>query len=238
MRHHPEHVAALVDDAGYIALAAVRIGARRHVPSGRAVAEDDAAGGLQFGQGSIIRCIAALPVRYRHAQKIPGRATDREWGVGVLDAKVHPLAAILQGIVAHERTGQEVGLAQYLEAVADADDRLALFHVTPDSDHHRREAGDGARSQVVAVREAARQHDAVVGGEVALPVPDEVRLVPHHPGERVLAVAVAPGAGKDDDGEAHAETVISRMARARNWREDEQPVSLCDPKVRRTATGN
>src|SRR5439155_11036802 len=72
-----------------------------------------------------------------------------------------------------------------------------------DSGHYRREAGDGASPQVVAVREAARQDDAVVGGEIAFPVPDEVRLVSHHFGERPLAVSVAPGAGENEDGEAH-----------------------------------
>src|SRR5207244_8815625 len=124
-----------------------------------------------------------------------------------------------------------VRLAEYLEAVADAKDRLAFFHVTTDSGHYRREAGDGASPQVVAVREAARQDDAVVGGEVAFPVPDEVRLVSHHFGERPLTVAVAPGAGEDDDGEAHDFRVQEPGARSQ-IRSD---MTGMDPAERRSA---
>ena len=42
----------------------------------------------------------------------------------VLDAQPRRHAAELQAVVAHERAGQQVRLAQDLEAVADADDGL------------------------------------------------------------------------------------------------------------------
>src|SRR5437870_11710677 len=103
-----------------------------------------------------------------------------------------------------------MGLAEYLEAVADADDGLSLFSVASHGAHHRREAGDSARPQGVAVGEAGGEHDAVVRGEVALAEPDEIRLVAHDVSEGVLAVAVAPGAGEDDDGEAHGPTMEHR----------------------------
>src|SRR5207244_1375646 len=81
--------------------------------------------------------------------------------------------------------------------------------------HDGREAGDGARAQVVAVREAAREHDTIVRGEVALAVPDEVSADARDLRERVLAVVVAPGAGEDDDSKTHAETVIARQSGTR-----------------------
>ena len=137
----------------------------------------------------------------------PGSQAVLQADVGVLGAQVHPLAAVLEMLVAHERAGQQVRLAKHLEAVADADHRLAGPGLSHDRLHHRREAGDGADAKVVAVGEAAGKDDRVVRGEVALAVPDEVSLVAHHITEGVLGVVVAPGAGKDDNSETHEPSV-------------------------------
>ena len=60
-----------------------------------------------------------------------------------------------------QRAGQQAGLGEHLEAVADADDRAAGGGEVGDRVHHRREAGDGAGAQVVAVGEAAGDDDRV-----------------------------------------------------------------------------
>ena len=124
-----------------------------------------------------IGVVAAFAVRDGNAEHLAGLAGGRERRFGVLDAQVHPLAAVLERVVAHERAGKEVGLAEDLEAVADADDGLAGLGVPDDGLHDGREAGDGAGAQVVAVGEATGEDDAVVGGEIALAVPDEVGLL-------------------------------------------------------------
>src|SRR3546814_5562416 len=71
--------------------------------------------------------------------------------------------------------GQQAGLRQHLEAVADAEHRHALVGARDDLLHHRRVGRHGAAAQVVAVGEAAGQHDEVDLLEVAV-------LVPHHDG--------------------------------------------------------
>ncbi len=97
-----------------------------------------------------------------------------------------------QALVREQRAGQEPGLAEHLEAVADAEHRHPGVGELGHRAHRRREAGDRARSQVVAVGEAAGHDDRVEVGEVGLLVPDEPRLAdPLAGGERVALVAGA-----------------------------------------------
>ncbi|KKK88572.1 hypothetical protein LCGC14_2741790 [marine sediment metagenome] len=109
---------------------------------------------------------------------------------------------LVEGWEKSEGAKDEMRLAQELEAVANADERLASLGVGSDSLHHWREPPDRTAAQVVAVGEAAGEYDHVVAGEVPLPVPDKVRLLAQHAGQRVVGVVVAPSAGKYDDGEA------------------------------------
>ena len=74
--------------------------------------------------------------------------------------------------------GQQAGLGQDLEAVADADHRAAGAGEGRHRLHHRREAGQGARAQVVAVGEAAREHDGVDRAELRVTVPEQRRPAP------------------------------------------------------------
>ena len=57
--------------------------------------------------------------------------------------------------------GSRPGLGEHLEAVADPDDGAAGGRVLGDRVHHRREPGDRAGAQVVAVREPAGHDDRV-----------------------------------------------------------------------------
>jgi hypothetical protein len=65
------------------------------------------------------------------------------------------LADVLEAGVAHERAGQQAGLGEDLEAVADAEDQAAAGGKPLDRLHDRRKAGDGAGAQVIAVGKAA-----------------------------------------------------------------------------------
>ena len=69
--------------------------------------------------------------------------------------------------------------------------------------------GDRAAAQVVAVGEAARQHDQVgTGRKLALAVPNHRGLAAGHELERMRHVALAVGTGKDDNGGLH-ERILS-----------------------------
>ena len=71
---------------------------------------------------------------------------------------------------------EETCLAEDLEPVADPEHGAALVGELGDGVHRRREAGDRARAEVVAVREAAGEDDGVDPRELGLGVPDELGL--------------------------------------------------------------
>ena len=82
-------------------------------------------------------------------------------GLRVLHPQLLVAADEVQVVVAQHRAGQQVRLGEDLEAVADAEDRHTGLGLLDDGLHHRREAGDGAGPQIVAVGEAAGQDHGV-----------------------------------------------------------------------------
>ena len=92
--------------------------------------------------------------------------------------------------VRQQRPGQQPGLAQNLEAVADPEHDPAGPRELCDLLHHRREPRDRASAQVVAVREASRHDHRVDALQVAVCVPQDHRLADALGGElRVDLVA-------------------------------------------------
>ena len=191
--------------------------------------EDHAARSLELGDDLGLRVVVALPVRDRHAQHLSPRRTGGERRVGLLDPDVHVLAVKLQVAVAEHRAGEESRLAENLEAVADAQDRAAGSDEVADGGHHRREPGDRAGAQVVAVREAARQHHDVGAVEARLLVPDELRLLPEHVLHGVIRVVIAVGSWKNDDAEFHGQLPVA------GYQFPSQPFPVRKPE---TGTGN
>ncbi len=100
--------------------------------------------------------------------------------------------------VAGQRPGQQVGLAEDLEAVADAQHRQARAGGRDQLRHHRREPGDRAAAQVVAVGEAAGQHHGVDAVQAGLAVPQRYRGAARQP-DRAAGVLIVEGARKGDD---------------------------------------
>ena len=72
-----------------------------------------------------------------------------------------------QAGVGQERTGEQARLAADLEAVADAEHGTAAAGEVGHGLHHRREAGDRADPQVVAVGESAGDDHGVDALQVA-----------------------------------------------------------------------
>ena len=87
--------------------------------------------------------------------------------------------------------------------------------------HDRRERGDRARAQVVAVAEAARQHegvDALAGRAIAVPQRDRLGA---GDADGALRVAVVERAGEGDDADARRSRRrprCRRRLRSRSWR--------------------
>ena len=95
--------------------------------------------------------------------------------------------------------GQQAGLGEHLEAVADADDRAAARRELGDRVHHRREPGDRAGAQVVAVREATGHDDRVDAVDRVVAVPAAARRAPPSCSTAHMHVELAVGAGEQDD---------------------------------------
>ena len=123
----------------------------------------------------------------------------------VLDPQ--PLVPVeeVQVLVAHQRAGQQMRLAQDLEAVADAEHRHARAAASTIELHHRGEPGDRAAPQIVTVREPAGEDHRVDAAQIGVAVPQRAparRPHAHRPG----GVAIVEGAGERDDADLHAVT--------------------------------
>ena len=105
--------------------------------------------------------------------------------------------------------GSRPASQQDLEAVADAEHQACRASANAlHRAHHRREAGDGAAAQVVAVGEAAGQDDASQPCRSVSWCQMRAGFLPQHRPEAAQAVAVAPGAGEDYDAEFHASSAL------------------------------
>ena len=125
------------------------------------VAEHDPVLGAQLVERRRVAHVVALEVVDRDAQDGPDLGLVGQRALGGLDADLDGLAQELQARVLLQRARQQMRFGEHLEAVADADDRTAGRREFGDRVHHRREARDRARAQVVAVGEAAGHDDRV-----------------------------------------------------------------------------
>src|SRR5438270_6062028 len=167
------------------------------------VAQDDAVVGAEFGQGALRARVVALEVVDGQLQHLTGRRPRREHRPRAVDPHLDVAAQELQGPVLLQGAGQEAGLGEDLEAVADAEHGPALAGERGHRAHHGAEAGDGARAQVVAVGEAS-------GKDHGVGVADGVVAVPHQSGltagraDGLDHVVLAVGAGEDDHANSHS----------------------------------
>ena len=165
------------------------------------VAEHDAAFALEsfeLGGGGLEVAFAVLE---GHGDGVAGAVGTRPRGVRVFDAQHLVAAQELLVVVADERAGQEVRLAQDLEAVADAQDGQASSGFAHDFAHDGGSCGDRTAAQVVAVGEAAGDHDRVDAVQVGVLVPQGHGLGASDL-HRAGGVAVIEGAREGDDSDA------------------------------------
>src|SRR5690606_24981121 len=193
--HEPDDVPGGVGHRGDVVERPVRVDAL--------VALHHAALALELVQRAPVGDEAALAVLQRDGDDLADLVAGGPGGVVVLHPQLLVAADEALVVVADEGTGQQVGLAQDLEAVADAQDRQPTAGGLDDGLHHRGEAGDGAAAQVVAVGEPAGQDDGVHAPEVGVGVPQRHRLGTGEP-DRTLGVPVVERAGEGDDTDAGA----------------------------------
>src|SRR6476469_6377499 len=192
MRHEPDDVAALVADARDVVRRPVGVAVV-------GVAQHDLAGVLQAARAG--REEAPRRVLDGDREDLARLAGGGEGGVGPLDDDADLTADEPQPHVRQQRAGQHPGLAQDLEAVADPEHRAAVAREGHDGLHDGREAGDRADAQVVAVGEPAWDHDRVGAAEVAVAVPEDLRVADLRAGEQRVRVVAGPR--EADDAEPH-----------------------------------
>src|SRR5690348_15164280 len=197
MRHETENVLLPVGHPRDVARRAIGVLAL-------GVAEEDLPLGLELVERGLGRVVAAGGVLDGHGQRVALLARAREGSVGVLDDEVDLAADEAQARVGQQRAWQQPRLAQNLEAVAYAEHGAAAESELAHRLHHRREASDRARAQVVAVGEAARDDDGVGPTEVAVGMPEQLALAEALAGEQ--RVDLITGAGEADDPELHRST--------------------------------
>jgi len=192
VRHQPEHVPARIGDAGNVGDRAVRVLAR-------CVAKCDLTVRLDLLEQVRVGEPAALAVLDGDGQAL-SRLAAAEERRRLLDEDIDVPADERERRVRAQRTREEPGLAEDLEAVADPEHRAALVREACDRSHRGSEARDRAAAQVVAVREAAREEDATDARELVLRVPHRDRLGAER-AQRPERVAVVVRPGEDDDGD-------------------------------------
>ncbi len=210
MRHHAEHVAALVDDAGDGIDGAIVVPVRIDHAVGRGIAEDHPALAFQPRDGLAVGDVVALAVRDRHADHLAGIVAAGEGRVGTLDPQINVMADEAQVLVAHQHAGQQPGLAQNLEAVANAEREPPVGREFAYRVHDWAARGDRPATKIVAVGEAPRDHHQVAAcGKLFLGVPDHGRLNAGNEPNRARHVALAIDAGENEDGGFHSVNACS-----------------------------
>ena len=190
VRHETDDVACFVRDSGDVAQRPVRVEAL--------VAEDHASGGLELVEHLVGGDEPALTVLQRNADRLTLLIVARPRGVGVLHEQILVAADEVLVIVSDEGTGQQTGLAEDLEAVADAEHRHTGIRRSDDGLHDRGESGDRTAAQVVTVGESARQDDGVDSGQSRIRMP-QVHRVRTGQTNGASGVTVIKSSGKRDD---------------------------------------
>ncbi len=204
MRHHAEHVAAGVDDAGDRLRGAVDVGLLVDHALGGAVAIEHSPLAFQPLQRLLVRFVIAFAMRDRHPNDLPGIIAARERGIRTFDPQMHIMADEFQPRVAHEHAGQKARLAENLETVADPEHQPATGSKIAHRVHDRRTRGDGAAAQIVAIgKSAGHHHEIGAFGQRRLGMPDHRGFMTRDEPQRARHVALAIDAGKDENSGFH-----------------------------------
>ena len=180
MRHEAHDVAPHVADARHVVQGAVRIASVSPRTVGAHVAEDDLVPREHLLVHPRLGGPVPVGVRDGHAEDVALVDRERERGAFRFHAQENVLAHEAEAFVSEHRSRQEPGLAQDLEAVADAENSPALPRERRDGFHHRREARHRAAPEVVPVRESSREDHEIGIAERALVVPHHLHVRPEH----------------------------------------------------------
>ncbi|MNC60397.1 hypothetical protein D3C75_1102730 [compost metagenome] len=131
------------------------------------------------------------------------RIINRKRSSVINNLKHRVMTAELHRHVAAQCARQETCFGQNLESVADAEHEFALLRRFGHFSHDRSEPGDGAAAQIVTIREAARNENAVIRRQVGRGMPHIIYRFTEAFFYRFIAVNVTIGARKDKYSKFH-----------------------------------
>ena len=150
--HHAENITLGVADSSDVAEGAIGVFdiAKDHAVFGFELVEDVGFGG-----------VAAFAVSDGERENLAGGGGVREGGVRGFDAEVRGTADEFQRVVTDERSGEESGFGENLEAIAEAHDEATSVSEFLHGADDGRELRDGAAPEVVSVAETTGENDRV-----------------------------------------------------------------------------
>ena len=116
---------------------------------------------LQGLEGRSVGEVVALSMGYGNLQDLTRCTVGGKGCGGTLNTQARPLTSVLEVVVSREYAGKQAGLAENLEAVADANDQPAAGGEAGYGRHNRGEAGYRPCPQIVSVGKPAGQDYAV-----------------------------------------------------------------------------
>ncbi len=194
MGHHAKDIASIVADPCDVILGAIGV---------VQIAKNNLVVVFEGFEGVGVGLVAAFAMGDRQGDVLAEVVVAAEGQVVAFDAEGRSIADEVQSGIAGEGSGEESSLGQDLEAVADAEDGFTGVGMVDSGAQGGGEAGDRTAAQVVAVAKSAGNDDDIDVTEIAVLVPDHLGGLAEEALGDPLDVAIAVGAGEDDDAKFH-----------------------------------
>jgi hypothetical protein len=204
MRHHAQHVAFAIADAGDICDRTVGICGGVFAAVWSCVTENNLIVALERVESCGIAEIISVIVRDRGLQNLTALRCAGERRVGGFNANVNGQAAETQAGVANHGARKKSGFEKDLKSVADSEDDPASACEFFYAAHDGRKTRDGSGAEIVTVRKSTGKNYGVGAGEISGLMPDEFGLLAENVMRDVESVIITIGAGENDNTEFHA----------------------------------
>jgi hypothetical protein len=208
MRHHTEHVTVEVAYTRNIVASTVRICFGRDLTALVTVPKYDLVVFHQPMVRGVVAGVIPFCMGYGQGQHIAVLELVCKRGIFVFDAYIDVFADEMQVRISYQSTRQQAAFAQDLKAVADTEYELTFRSKIRYGLHHWRKSRQGTRSQIIAVREPARDLNGVVSAQIGLFVPYKVNGLTHVLRHDVISIVVAVGTGKHYNTKFHTESSL------------------------------
>jgi hypothetical protein len=121
-----------------------------------------------------------VAVSDRNSKQLAGFHQVSEGRIVRFGAEKFVFAHILETDISQQRSGQKSGFGEYLESIADAENKATPFPEIGDGVHDRRKLCERAGAKIVAISESARKDNGVESTDGRVLVPDVLHRPTKH----------------------------------------------------------